>query len=496
MEISESVHTVDETSITATHSEVAELRALVAPSSEKQFNTIRVRLIPKACWRLEDTNFEFGSSFVMPSNFHPNPLRDLMSKHKGCRLTIFAHGDPTGKDDFNKTLSGRRAQAIYALLTRRSDLWADLYYDHNAYIGKDEWGVRSVQIMLSHLGFDVGYIDGKTGPVTRLALRDFQGSQSLPQKDPAPDGTVDMVTFRALAESYMDAICVDDKGQQFKLTPEDFLAKGADKAGRGDYQGCGEFNPLLVFSKDEELWFNQTQNRPARDRENQQNRRVMALLFRPEAEMNLQWWPCPAAKEGKAGCLKRFWSDGEERRSNGPERREYEKTKNTFACRFYDRLVSSSPCEAVIPIYEIRLYDQAGKYIPDAPYRVGIGSQQRQGKADKNGWVRIRELPVPNRCILEWGYPYDESNPPVMLPFMLELFLDLSKDEIQEPLQQLNNLGYPISSPPEVNVEAFQKDYGDHFELMVTGVLDPKTRDAIKQVHETTHSELRTTPKR
>ena len=54
----------------------------------------------------------------------------------------------------------------------------------------------------------------------------------------------DQATRAALFRAYMDWIC----GRDFILDPaKDFLA-GSDPKGKGDYQGCGEFNPLLLFS--------------------------------------------------------------------------------------------------------------------------------------------------------------------------------------------------------------------------------------------------------
>src|SRR4051812_28973462 len=42
------------------------LHVLAGPATEKQFNTIRPALFPIACWRAEDMNFEFASSFPLP----------------------------------------------------------------------------------------------------------------------------------------------------------------------------------------------------------------------------------------------------------------------------------------------------------------------------------------------------------------------------------------------------------------------------------------------
>ena len=131
------------------------------------------------------------------------------------------------------------------------------------------------------------------------------------------------------------------------LPKERFLGHGEDPAGKADFQGCGEFNPMLIFSQAEEDAFSQAKDKSDRNTENAKNRRVMVLLFRKGTRVTPSKWPCPRAKEEAAGCRKRFWSDGEDRRSGhlADERREFEKTQDTFACRFYDRLANLSPCE-------------------------------------------------------------------------------------------------------------------------------------------------------
>ena len=83
----------------------------------------------------------------------------------------------------------------------------------------------------------------------------------------------------------MDAICRDDDNQDFRLKPEDFLARGLGNDGKGDYQGCGEFNPLMIFSKDEQAFFDKEANHNARNKENLGNGGPVRRFFcgSPEA---------------------------------------------------------------------------------------------------------------------------------------------------------------------------------------------------------------------
>ena len=344
-------------SVAASQPEVERPPLLVSPSISEEFNTIRSNLIPNACFSLEDSHFEFDSSFVLPMGltFDAGPLKDLLDKHPGFKLSVFGHTDPAGKDDFNKVLSGRRAQAVFGLLVRDVKLWEDLYFHHDTQ-GRDKWGVRAVQAMLNFAGpTKAGAVDGKLGTNTRNALKDFESAQNLPLKGFNAKEEIDPGTFRVLTPLYMDAICLDDDGNKFQLTPDDFIARGVGKDGKGDFQGCGEFNPLMMFSSEERKFFDKDANKPQRNKENQPNRRIMILLYRPGTRVDPAKWPCPSVKEGVAGCILRFHSNSKDRRSNLDERREHKEEKDrpdmvgTFACRFYDRQTNGSPCEGPPP---------------------------------------------------------------------------------------------------------------------------------------------------
>jgi len=301
--------------------------ARVGSTTSSEQNLVRTALFPVACWRVDDIRFDFDSSFVRPEiSAEIAELANLRELHKqdlgqadGVNppvsvyppLGIFGHADPVGTDDYNKSLSGRRAKAIYGLITRNTQLWQTVASQEN-------WGQPATQLM--------------------------QQTVSQSGATPASAGT-------ALYQQYMDAICVapDANGNSapFQLKTTDFLAQGADSAGKGDYQGCSEFNPVLIFSQQEQDQYDQSSDTTVRNAQNAPNRRVMALLFRPGSRVDPSKWPCPSADDGVTGCHARFWSNGDDRRSQllPDQRREFATTKDTFACRFYQRLVDSSPCE-------------------------------------------------------------------------------------------------------------------------------------------------------
>jgi hypothetical protein len=276
-----------------------------------------------ACWRMDDTGFEFGSTFVRSDTCDDfAALANLYRQYPGAPMSVFGHADPVGDDSFNKQISGRRAQSIYAILVRDTAIWESLY---TAAGGSEGWGSSCISHMLSALGFS--------------SVSAFQQSQNLQPVD----GIAGRDTRARLFSLYMDFLC------PMKWEKTSFLAQGADPSGKGDWQGCGEFNPTRVFSQTEQDYFSQSENLDARNAENAINRRVVIYLFRPGTVVSPQKWPCPSAAEGTAGCLKRLWSDGQTRRSPQAERREFGESKDTFACRFYHRLAAASPCEGVEP---------------------------------------------------------------------------------------------------------------------------------------------------
>ena len=81
-----SIHAVSALSTAGSHPEVQADPILVAASTGNEFNTIRARLIPKACFKLEDNNFEFDSSFVTVVTFNAGPLKTLLDRHPGSKL--------------------------------------------------------------------------------------------------------------------------------------------------------------------------------------------------------------------------------------------------------------------------------------------------------------------------------------------------------------------------------------------------------------------------
>ena len=312
----------------ASHPELEAFPILVATATGSEKNVIREELSTVACWRLDDLRFDFNSAFVSPeAKPEFTELRVLRDAHAGAPLSVFGHADPVGDEEYNKGLSGRRSEAVYAVLVRDPSRWEKLY-------GSDGWSLKHTQIMLLALGGTPGDTNGATTTASTQAIEDFQGANGL-----AADGAAGPATRAKLFEKYMEYLFPR------KLEKSEFLGKGADGNGKGDFQGCSEFNPAMIFSQAEFTAFEGSSDKTRRNEENSVNRRVLVLFFRPGTAIPVDKWPCPRASEGTTNCRRRFWSDHAARRANTAERREFANTADTFGCRFYHRLVLGSPCE-------------------------------------------------------------------------------------------------------------------------------------------------------
>jgi len=329
---SDLVFSVTEGGTSAAHPPIPPLRVVVGPATGAESNLLRFAIVAIACWRIGDVRFHFDSSFVVPeARTEFQTLSRLIEdrtekpginppggKPKAPPLSIYGHADPTGNDEYNKALSGRRAAAIYAVLTRKAEIWEDLFSNTGRFAqpaAGDQWGDAVIRVMRGALG------------------KTEQGKTTAAQR-------------RLLFLEYMDFLCIDDRLTPFRIdSREGFLGAQGDAFGKGDYQGCSEFNPILLFSRADKQKFDQQKDHADRDAANAPNRRVVVLLFRPGSKITPSRWPCPRAKEPTAGCRKRFFSDGDKRRSNGDAQREFKDKEDTFACRFYQRLTRRSPCE-------------------------------------------------------------------------------------------------------------------------------------------------------
>lgn len=494
------IHSSSGGGVAGKHPPADKPQRLVGPATSDEFNTANFPPHVVACFRVDDIRFAFNSSFVTVDAANgSNDIRvelrllvDLIKEYPGSPLSVFGHADPVGSDTYNKALSGRRATVVYALLISTTDpgtavsMWQGVARTEN-------WGSDQ-----------------------RASMQSFTE---------LPAGTSDADLFKA----YMQKLVPRD----LKLSKHDFLAQGADSGGKGDYQGCSEFNPVLIFSTRRNNQFANDQDKTARNDANAPNRRVMVLLFEKGSKVDPSKWPCPRATEGIAGCQKRFWANGEQRRSTrlpDQDRTFGDKTdalKGTFACRFYERLLTDkSPCEGTITV-KIRLFDPQARPLPFAPCLITQQGQAPQpsrasgappgpppapgspppaaGKEDAYVTFQVQQLPA--TVNLKWsrakstektnapppqvwkdkqkvgdGYEYENG---YKYEFEMDVTIDIPKDDQTASSPRLKNLGYVQFAQDTDNIKAFQTDYKPRFgNIVVDGTLNAPTVDAIKTTHD------------
>lgn len=409
----------------------------VSPNTQGEDSaSIRPMLRPIGCVRIDDSRFDFDSSFILPDATQEFALlANRRAVDAKTPLSVFGHADPVNEDDYNKQLSARRAQALYAVLVRDVELWNQLF--EQPFRG-DGWGYNHLCLMLNEIGFPTPVVTS-ANTASRNAVRDFQNGNSIV---PA-SGDVDKRTRTLLFASYMDAICLDSRGVTFQYKKSDFLSKSDEGTPSGvpDFQGCGEFNPVFVFSKQLDKDLSDPKRKTERNSANSSNRRVVVYVFPEDVAFPLDKWPCPA--KGTDGCRKQFWKDGEQRRKPQELSRQYLHTHNTFACKFYDRIARGSPCEAVRQRLTIFLQDDAGKLMKNAPFRLTLDAETREGNANSAGEVVLTNVYLSNKGVLEWGEPTDitPKDGEKFFRFRRAVFFDLDRDDAEVSDRQLHNLG-------------------------------------------------------
>ncbi len=452
----------------AVHPQRLQLPVLLSPvpveRKAKDLNTVREPLVAIGCMHLPHQHFEFDSSFIGPKAANRftkfSKLMLLLQAQDDAEpkrlppISVFGHADPTGRDDYNATLSGRRAFAVYGVLTRRLDIWDTLFKSHQG----DQWGRAAVRRMLgtplrpNDVPPEPPFFVGPAEPATPAdkpalekdtdeAIRAYKRTRpELKAKEPVA-ATLDTPTRHLLFQEYMDVLCHDEAGAPFKLDPaQHFIARNKDKKGfKGDVQGCGEFNPIFLLSKaEDELLNSKKEFHEARNKLYARNRRVVAYIFRHGTEIDPAKWPCPKASMGQPPanvepCKDRFWSDKDARVACGEERRVFGKemelaepdddgnfdldaagnvafrnigeTGNTMGCRFYHGFAVYSPCEAGLKEWVVRFRidglakpPAAAKPAPLANVRFVLTMGESQvsavvrGALDAKGELRIPVL--------------------------------------------------------------------------------------------------------
>jgi hypothetical protein len=138
-----------------------------------------------------------------------------------------------------------------------------------------------------------------------------------------------------------------------------------------------------------------------------------------------------------------------------------------------------------------------GRAIGQAPFELKVGLRKPiRGTASEEGTVIAQDLELPNRVLIDWGFPPEKDEKPDLV-FSLDMFLankNLSRED--EARQKLHNLGYSRTTKLALNVEAFQNDHGHLAKppLNTDGTLDDRTLELIRDVHQSCEDDLRNNP--
>ncbi len=287
---------------------------VVATSTRKsaETNTLRQRPRLVACYRFGDIHFAFNRSFVRDTR---EAIRILHLVQRGFetfppgQLAIFGHADYVGLETDNKTLSERRAEAVYGLLSLQEAVWKRLY-------DVEKWD-------------------------------EDQSIAAVLPSDPS--------AIRAYLEGLL-------KKAGLKPVPAaNFCPIWPASAPVHPFMGCSEFNPHRVFNADQVAAHRL--NHELRNRENAPNRRVVLFLFDPKRAPR---FPCQhSSKTTAAEAIKQC-----DIPLNWSQNRVYKRhVTPTFACKFYDSQIArfckvelsvprlvSHPCAVIlIKGYEVGL---------------------------------------------------------------------------------------------------------------------------------------------
>ncbi len=188
-------------------------------------------------------HFKFDKAFVEPCMLEVlKQATDFAAAHPDQKLLIVGHTDLVGSDDYNQSLSERRARAVFAAVTFGRDQggavaeWNTIRRRATGGLPSvsDTWSTREYQFILQDLGYYSGAIDEQHGPETDAAVRSFQQDQGLPVT-----GLVDDATWPPLIQAYLSQEPLSVPESQFFPN----AANGCD-GGIVKWLGCGEKDPV------------------------------------------------------------------------------------------------------------------------------------------------------------------------------------------------------------------------------------------------------------
>ena len=240
----------------------------------------------QACVTIPGVTFGYDMSFIRPSVVgYLQELEKKVAEYPEAKLIVFGHTDKVGSEAYNKSLSERRAESVYAFITNDTATWERLYQE-------EDWG----EPVLSEILADIGsYYDPEEAGSFEEAVYRFQVSRVL-----EGNGKADKATRKLLFQEYMMG------KHDVELTPSQFIDP--------KFMGCGEFNPVIDVAGSAEL-----------------NRRVVFYLLHEQRTPNI-----PCALGDLSPCRKQIVDEDPRKTA-------------TFRCSFYDSIASTCESGGVTP---------------------------------------------------------------------------------------------------------------------------------------------------
>ncbi|MEX1363335.1 MAG: OmpA family protein [Nannocystaceae bacterium] len=227
---------------------------------------------------MEDAHFHFDSAVLLPdfgpctsgshSSDHVTGLAVLAAALTYARdnpdkkLQITGHTDTSGPDDYNLSLSEKRANNVLAALTGDRDTWVQ--------ISNDQHEVEDYQQILTWIAWLWGWpcdpegIDGAHGSRTDAAVEAFQELAGAElEQDISVDGDVGPQTWGAIFDIYMLVLADIVRVDQDELRAMQGELRFVDSGNKA--VGCGEHHPIEQRGRD--------------NFRSETNRRVELLLF-------------------------------------------------------------------------------------------------------------------------------------------------------------------------------------------------------------------------
>lgn len=287
---------------TGDHVVTQRIDQLAPVSLEDKVRTTLVILPRYRCEEIPGACFEFGRSFPRREAISKlASIADELRRDEDERALLFGHADTAGPDLPNKELSERRAEAIFALLTHKDDLWEELWTDAKGKSWHEKWGAWEAAHMLTTLGLaveDANSADQLKASVQSFQRGDYKGKPAE-QSTLDPTGKLDQATRKELFLAYAKRITRQP-------VPEGRFSTIHDAS----WMGCGKYNPVSASARDKE------------------SRRVVALLFDVAATPS----PLPC----KLGDVKPCEAT--------PLRAASKDDKPPYRCPIYTKIAASCPC--------------------------------------------------------------------------------------------------------------------------------------------------------